>query len=140
MTRAVSTPKPNGGPARPLVGAEFLHLGHGGVEVDGDVELLRLGEDGPIALFVEVGVAVVAVGLPADEPQFLDRSLEFLDSGVDVGDGQGAVSAVAVGMSVDGRGQRIVRFPGQLDALGRRESLDAWGGEGDTATSMPAGP
>ena len=95
------------------------------MEVDGGVQFLRLGQDRPVPLVVEVDVAIVAVRLPADQPQLLDRALQLLHGGVHVADGEGGVPAVAIWVSGDGGCQRVVRFPGQRDALGRLETLDA---------------
>ncbi len=88
-------------------------------------------QDGPVALVVKIDVSVVAVRLPADEPQFLHRPFQLLDGGVHIADGQGGVAAVAVGVSGDRLCQRVVGLPGQLDALGRLEALDAGRGERD---------
>ncbi len=85
----------------------------------------HLRQDGPEALVVEVDVAVVAVGLPADEAEVLDRPFELLDRRVHVPDGEGAVARVTVRMGGDGRGEGVVGFLGQLDALAGLEALDA---------------
>ena len=54
------------------VGAQFRDHGSDRVQIDDDAQLLSLGQDGPVALLVDVGVAEVGVGLPTLEAQLLD--------------------------------------------------------------------
>ena len=127
---------------RQAVRPELLDLGHGRVQVDGHVQFGAFGQDGPVLLLVDVGVAVVAVCLPAFEAQLLDAALQLFAGGIGVFGGERGVADEAVGILRYGGGQLVVgvvREPGGplrlqlLDARGRQRQdghVDAGGVHG----------
>ena len=78
------------------------------MQIDGDVQLLALRQDGPVLRVIQVGVAEIGVGVPTFEAQLLDAALEFLDGVIHVLGSERRPAAEAIGILGDGGGQDVV--------------------------------
>ncbi len=85
------------------------------MQVDGHPQLLRLGEDRPVAFVVEIRAArdraraaEVGMRLPAFEAQFLDGPLELSRGRVGILRRQCRETHESIGMTIDSGGQLVV--------------------------------
>ena len=111
------------------VGAQLLDHRRDRMQVDDHPQLLGLGQDGPVAALVDVGVTEVGVGLPPLEAQLLHAALEFGGGGLRVLGRQRRETHEPVGIPVDRGRQLVVDAAGEGGADARVEVVDPGRGQ-----------